>query len=157
MRTAKTDQTGRLPRLIWVFAGRTCHIVGFVMMWLIYRSRNNCGFFSLYSAFWRELGPINFLSQYWHLGVSPVNNSDSNILWNTQENTWAVIWQNQQSECAPSEDSDQPGHPPNLISLRCQRRSLASHWAHSEDSDQADLSLRWAHTHFVGFVMSRLI
>ena len=33
--------------------------------------------------------------------------------------------------------------------------SLATHWAHSEDSDhtQADLSLRWAHTHFVGFVM----
>ena len=40
--------------------------------------------------------------------------------------------------------------------------SLATHWAHSEDwSDwadaQADQSLRWAHTHFVGFVMSRLI
>ena len=39
--------------------------------------------------------------------------------------------------------------------------SLATHWACSEDwSDwadaQADLSLRWVHTHFVGFVMSRL-
>ena len=37
--------------------------------------------------------------------------------------------------------------------------SLATHWAHSEDwSDwadaQADLSLRWVHSHFVGFVMS---
>ena len=31
MRTAKTDQTVRMPRLIWVFAGRTCHFVGFVM------------------------------------------------------------------------------------------------------------------------------
>ena len=31
MRTAKTDQTGRKPRLIWVFARRTCHFVGFVM------------------------------------------------------------------------------------------------------------------------------
>ena len=28
---------------------------------------------------------------------------------------WAVTWQNQQSECVPSEDSDQPGHPPSLI------------------------------------------
>ena len=28
------DQTGRMPRLIWVFAGRTCHFVGFVMRWL---------------------------------------------------------------------------------------------------------------------------
>ena len=40
--------------------------------------------------------------------------------------------------------------------------SLATHWAHSEDwSDwvdaQADLILRWTHSHFVGFVMSRLI
>ena len=30
--------------------------------------------------------------------------------------------------------------------------SLATHWAHA----QADLSLRWAHTHFVRFIMSRL-
>ena len=28
---------------------------------------------------------------------------------------WAATWQNQQSECAPSEDSDQPRHPPSLI------------------------------------------
>ena len=47
--------------------------------------------------------------------------------------------------------------------------SLANYWAHSEDSDQtgrmprliwvfadalADLSLRWAHSHCVGFVVS---
>ena len=24
-----SDQTGRMPRLIWVFAGRTCHFIGF--------------------------------------------------------------------------------------------------------------------------------
>ena len=30
------DQTGRMPRLIWVFAGRTCHFVAFVMRWLIW-------------------------------------------------------------------------------------------------------------------------
>ena len=28
---------------------------------------------------------------------------------------WTATWQNQQSDCAPSEDSDQPGHPPSLI------------------------------------------
>ena len=28
---------------------------------------------------------------------------------------WATTWQTQQNECAPSEASDQPGHPPNLI------------------------------------------
>ena len=57
--------------------------------------------------------------------------------------------------CAPSEDSDQPGHPPSLIRvfavrmkkpwvlsypLSAQRR-LWSDWA----DDQADLSLRWGH------------
>ena len=29
-----SDQTGRVPRLIYVFAGCTCHFVGFVMRWL---------------------------------------------------------------------------------------------------------------------------
>ena len=29
-----SDQTGWMPRLIWVFAGRTCHFVGFVTRWL---------------------------------------------------------------------------------------------------------------------------
>ena len=88
---------------------------------------------------------------------------------------------NQQTECAPSEDSDQPGHPPSLIRvfavrmkkawvlsypLSAQRR-LWSDWADAQADlsrlwsawadAQADLSLRWAHTHFVGFVMSWLI
>ena len=32
-----TNQTtGRMPKLIWVFVGRTCHFVGLVMRWLIY-------------------------------------------------------------------------------------------------------------------------
>ena len=30
------DQTGRMPRLIWVFTGRTCHFVGFVMLRLFF-------------------------------------------------------------------------------------------------------------------------
>ena len=29
-----SDQTGQMPRLIWVFAGRTFHFVGFVTRWL---------------------------------------------------------------------------------------------------------------------------
>ena len=62
---------------------------------------------------------------------------------------WATTRQNQQSGCASSEDWDQPGHPPSLISvgirpvwsessLATWRKlgSLATHWAHSEDSDQ---------------------
>ena len=33
-----SDQNGRMPRLIWVFAGHTGHFVGFVMHRLIYIS-----------------------------------------------------------------------------------------------------------------------
>ena len=63
--------------------------------------------------------------------------------------------------CAPSEDSDQPGHPPSLISVFAVRlmgsKDPSFLHADSEDSDQTGRSLRWAHTHLVGFVMSRLI
>ena len=31
----ESDQTGRMSSLIWVFAGRTCHFVAFVVGWLI--------------------------------------------------------------------------------------------------------------------------
>ena len=41
MRTAKTDQTLRMPRLIWVFAGHTGHFVGFVVLWLNLVSKSN--------------------------------------------------------------------------------------------------------------------
>ena len=82
-------------------------------------------------------------------------------------NVWAATWQNQQNECAPSEDSDQPGHPPSLIGVfavrsmvslgpkvsSCGHRRLWLDWADA----QADLSVHWAHSHIVGFVMSRLI
>ena len=35
MQTEKTDQTGQMPRLIWVFAGRIGLFVSFVMRWLV--------------------------------------------------------------------------------------------------------------------------
>ena len=42
--------------------------------------------------------------------------------------------------CAPSKNSDQPGHQPSLISLHCpawrKLCSLVTQWVHSEDSDQ---------------------
>ena len=89
---------------------------------------------------------------------------DLSIIWSYT--IWATSWQNQQNDCAPSEDSDQPGHPPSLIRdfavhmkkhwalsypLSAQRR-FWSDWADA----QADLSLRWAHSHFVRFVTRRL-
>ena len=63
--------------------------------------------------------------------------------------------------CAPSEDSDQPRHAPSLIGVFAvhlkkawvlsyplsAKRRCWSDWADA----QADLSLRWAHSHFVSF------
>ena len=47
---------------------------------------------------------------------------------------------NQQSDCLPSEDSDQPGHPPSLIRVFALRSMVAKDpsflHADSEDSDQ---------------------
>ena len=68
---------------------------------------------------------------------------------------------------APSEDSDQPGHPPSLIkvfAVRMKKAWVLSYplsaqrrlWSDCTDAP-ADPSLRWAHSHFVGFDMSWLI
>ena len=89
---------------------------------------------------------------------------------------WAPTWQNQQMTVRPAK-TDQPWHLPSedrsaRASAQSDQSSLCAQWvakdpsflhADSEDSwsnwadAKADLSLRWAHTHFVGFVMSRLI
>ena len=68
---------------------------------------------------------------------------------------------------APSEDSDQPGHPPSLIRVFTCAQWVAkdSSFLHadSEDSDQTGQTPRliWVFggrtCHFVGFVMSKLI
>ena len=59
---------------------------------------------------------------------------------------------------APSEDSDQPGHPPSLI--RVFAVCMKKHWVLSYPlstqprligSAKADLSLRWAHMPFCWF------
>ena len=36
-----------------------------------------------------------------------------------------MTWQNQQNECAPSKESDQPGHPPSLIRVFAVRMKKA--------------------------------
>ena len=56
------------------------------------------------------------------------------------EAIWAATWQNQQSDFAPSEDSDQPWHPPSLIrvfAVRMKKALVLSYpLSASEDSDQ---------------------
>ena len=106
-----SDQTGRVPRLIWDFAGRICRFVGFVMSRLI----------SVFLSFvFLSLSPAE---------LPFVIPEDLEMC----DSKWAATWQNQQNDCASSEDSDQPGHPPSLIRVFAGRTC-----------------------HFVGFVMSRL-
>ena len=68
---------------------------------------------------------------------------------------WAATWQNQQNDCKRSEVSDQPSLIRVLLSAWRKLESLATHWAQwwrlwSDWADtQADLSLRWMHSHFV--------
>ena len=81
-----------------------------------------------------------------------------------QQDKWAASWQNQQCCCAPSEDSAQHGHPPSLIRVFAVRMKKAwvlsyplSAQRRSDWKDaQADLSLSWAPTRFVCFVVMRL-
>ena len=67
--------------------------------------------------------------------------------------------------CVPSEDSDQGIRPvwsESSLSTRRKLGSLATHWAHSKDSDQTERMPRliWVFAgrtcHYVGFVMRRL-
>ena len=48
-----SDQTGWMPRLIWDFAGCTCHLVGFVMRWLIIYCLFSCRYIPAMS--WQNL------------------------------------------------------------------------------------------------------
>ena len=67
-----SDQTGWMPRLIWVFAGRTCHFFfffffGFVMRWLVYLLWSLIHFFFL---------NIIFNSKARHIAFSHVLNTE---------------------------------------------------------------------------------
>ena len=76
-----------------------------------------------------------------------------------------LIRESDKMACAPSEDSDQPRHPPNLfessLSAQCVVKDPSFLHADSVDFDQtgrmprlicwADVSLRWAHMPFCWF------
>ena len=63
---------------------------------------------------------------------------------------WAATWQNQQNECAPSETQINLGIRPvwSVFSVRS---------TGSKGPNVSSCGLGWAHSHIVGFVMSRLI
>ena len=125
-----SDQTGRMPRLIWVFAGRTCHFVGFVTRRLI-------------SVFWLQKFK-HVLLRFWK-AVNILMSRDM-----TKPTKCVCAQRRLWSEC--------PGWSESSLSTQWVAKDLSflrlwSDWVVA----QADLSLRWTHSHFVGFVMCRLI
>ena len=79
-------------------------------------------------------------------------------------NKWATSLQNQQNDCAPSElRSAWASAQSDQSSLCAQLVAKVPSFLHAESEDwsdwldaQAHLSLRWAHSYIVGFVMSQL-
>ena len=93
--------------------------------------------------------PVLFLSQKnWKITFEPLHDKTQQSGMCAQQrirSAWASA-QSDQSLCCP--------HKARVLSypLSAQQR----HWPDCADA-HADLSLRWAHSHFVGFVMRRLI
>ena len=173
-----SDQAGRMPRLIWVFARCTCNFVGFVTRRLIYSVQ--AGIMSrqalyrvtttefLWSVPLYRTYVVTFLF-FKRLGfkgpkvVVLVVFNFCMVLW-CHRALSRIVWfeprhdKTSKMTCAPSEDSDQPAHPPSLIRIFAVRFLYTD----SEDADQTGrISLIWVFagrtSHFVGFVMLRLI
>ena len=83
------------------------------------------------------------------------NSVHHQIDWAVNETKWAATWQNHQNYGAPGEDSDQPGNPPSLIrvfAVRMKKARVLTYLLSAQRRFWSD----WAHTQFVGFVMSWL-
>ena len=107
-----------MPRLIWVFAGRTCHFVGFV--W--HAPAHITLIWSQHSATHRRFGLIVFPLSTLLSSCEP---------WHDKTNKVSV---------RPAKTQISLGIRPvwSESSLSAWRKlgSLATHWVHSEDSDQ---------------------
>ena len=116
-----SDQTGRMPWLIWVFAGCTpfwcfCHEAAQFMM-------HNIFFYLMkMTAF--------------HMQIILLANISKTLVGNDSDLTvnfiiWAATWQNQQNECAPSEDSAWASAQSDQ-SLRCLHEESLGPWLPTE-------------------------
>ena len=150
-----SDQTARMRRLIWDFVGRTYQKVRFLTLKLVLLPsiEDKVG----------HLKPKGVLKAYNNTIDQVQSVLGPGILYSSTNKNEPANDKTYKMACAPSEDSDQPGHPPSLIwvfavlmkkawvwvlsyLLGTQRR-LWSDWAEA----QADLSLRWAHMPFCRF------
>ena len=153
-----SGETARMRRLAWAFAGRLCYKYHNLMDRL-----NYCYslIFDLNRRSYCHAARGSFFFFFVKVFFSARIVCNRSMLFEPPHDKTNKV------ACAPSEDSDQPWHPPSLsrvftvhmkkawflsYPLSAHRR-LRSHWADA----QADLSFRWAYSHFVGFVMRQLI
>ena len=78
------------------------------------------------------------------------------ILWKYRQPMKRLMTKINKMACAPSEDSDQPGHPPSLIrvfTVRMKKAWVLSYPLRTQGRlwAQADISLRWTHKSFCWF------
>ena len=68
-----SDQTGWMPRPIWVFTGHTCHFVGFVMRWLMWWNMTKMYIKSDFKAVFLNLQQMGKRIRVfcWHQHLSP--------------------------------------------------------------------------------------
>ena len=178
------DQTGRMPRLIWVFAGRTAIL-------LVLSCRGS--FFSatvqpiyMYDC-WNKIKPsyighvifsYSLLSDVTINSLSMLSCKQTSHAWQAWietshlflSNTTAIIIEPPHDKT--NKVAVRPAKAQISLGIRpvWSQSSLCAQWVakdpsflHADSKDwsdwadaQADLSLRWAHSHFVGFVMRRL-
>ena len=147
-----SDQTGWMPRLIWVIAGHTGHFVGFIMLWL-----SSCAIALHFYIILGQKRDFNIEgAQHHFLGcknrIEPPHDKTSKMT-RAPSPGWSEsslgAWVHMKKAWT--------------LSLTAWRKlgPLASYWVHSDDwSDWADSQADWVFAgctcHFVGFVMLRL-
>ena len=94
------------------------------------QSTRSCYYWKIETCMWCVSTPVKSVLHLWYalICVSEMITSPSSVLWLWPELyclNWTASWQNQQNECVPSEDSDQPGHPPSLIRVFAVRMKKA--------------------------------
>ena len=105
-----------MPRLIWVFAGRTCHFVGFIMRRLSYIKRN-----SKYPSGWEAQQSLSCKTNYMEIKFGDIWNRSAFIVEKLLL-IWATSWENLFMPYANNKGADQLAHPRSLISafvVRC--------------------------------------
>ena len=154
MRTAKTDQTGRMPRLIWVFAGRT------LILLVLSCHRSNEVIITVMEQIWGLKAKITQVLLFTTIETDETNYAFkmTSFLFhcevtfpassNEADMSHSMIKDNKMT-CAPSEYICQVRSKSSLCALSADK-DPSFHLAYGEDlSDwadaQADLSLRWAH------------